>query len=54
MNRPDQDALQQARRQHQELIDSIEGIVWEADAATLRFTFVSQWAEQLLGYPVRR
>ena len=54
MNQHPQDALQQARQQHQELIDSIEGIVWEADARTLRFTFVSQWAEQLLGYPASR
>ena len=54
MNQSTGKALQEARRQHQELIDSIEGIVWEADARTLRFTFVSQWAEQLLGYPVRR
>jgi PAS domain S-box-containing protein len=51
MNQPTEKALQQARQQHQDLIDSIEGIVWEADARTLRFTFVSHWAEQLLGYP---
>jgi PAS domain S-box-containing protein len=43
-----------ARQEHRELIDSIEGIVWEADAGTWRFTFVSRWAEQLLGYPVSR
>lgn len=34
-----------------ELIDSIDGIVWEVDVATFRFTFVSQQAERLLGYP---
>jgi PAS domain S-box-containing protein len=45
------------RRSHQELtglIRAIDGIVWEADPATFRFTFVSQKAERLLGYPVER
>jgi PAS domain S-box-containing protein len=34
------------------LVHSINGIVWEADAETLQFTFVSQSAERILGYPV--
>lgn len=41
-----------SRRQYQALIGSIDGIVWEADAATFRFTFVSPQAERILGYPV--
>lgn len=36
------------------LINSVDGIVWEADAQTLRFTFVSPRAERLLGYPLSR
>ncbi len=36
----------------QELVDSIDGIVWEALADTIEFTFVSKQAERLLGYPV--
>ena len=32
------------------LVNSIDGIVWEADARTFRFTFVSQQCERLLGY----
>jgi diguanylate cyclase (GGDEF)-like protein/PAS domain S-box-containing protein len=36
------------------LISSVDGIVWEADAQTLRFTFVSPRAERLLGYPLSR
>src|SRR5262249_27586594 len=32
------------------LIDSLDGIVWEADAATLRFSFVGSQAERSLGY----
>ena len=37
-----------------DLIDSLDGIVWEADAATLRFSFVSSQAERILGYPADR
>lgn len=33
------------------LVNSIAGIVWEADATTFQFTFVSAQAEQILGYP---
>ncbi len=49
---------EEARRRSEEkfaaLIHSVDGIVWEADAATLRFTFVSPRAERLLGYPTTR
>ena len=34
-----------------DLVNSIEGIVWEADAQTLAYTFVSEHAERVLGYP---
>ena len=37
-----------------DLVNSVEGIVWEADAATFRFSFVSDQAERILGYPVER
>src|SRR5207249_11262403 len=37
-----------------DLVDSVEGIVWEADATTLQFSFVSNQAERILGYPVER
>jgi PAS domain S-box-containing protein len=42
------------RERYQKLVDTVEGIVWEAEAAVdmLRFTFVSARAERLLGYPV--
>ena len=33
------------------LINSLDGIVWEADAKTFQFSFVSQQAERILGYP---
>ena len=37
-----------------DLVNSVEGIVWEADAATFRFSFVSDQAERILGYPLER
>ncbi len=37
---------------HHELIEGLDAIIWEADARTFRFTFVSRQAERLLGYPV--
>ena len=36
------------------LVDSIEAIVWEADADPFRFRFVSKQEVQILGYPVER
>ncbi len=47
-------ALRRSRQDHEALVDSIDGIVWEADARTFRFTIVSHYAERLLGYPVER
>ncbi|MGE5623119.1 MAG: PAS domain-containing protein, partial [Bacillota bacterium] len=43
-------ALSAAQRRLAELIDSIDGIVWEADPVSFRFTFVSARAERILGY----
>ncbi|MBW3656578.1 MAG: PAS domain-containing protein, partial [Gemmatimonadetes bacterium] len=36
---------------YHELIGSLDAIVWEADAETFQFTFVSAQAERILGYP---
>lgn len=36
------------------LVEDLDAIVWEMDAATWRFTFVSQRAEAILGYPVEQ
>jgi diguanylate cyclase (GGDEF)-like protein len=41
-------------RRLQGLMGGLEAIVWEADARTGRFTFVSPPAEQVLGYPPDR
>ncbi len=40
--------------QFERVLDGIDAIVWEAEVAPLRMTFVSAPAERLLGYPVRR
>ena len=37
-----------------DLVNSVDGIVWEADAATLQFSFVSSQAERMLGYSADR
>ncbi len=44
--------LMQSREKYFSLINTVDGIVWEADAQTFRFNFVSRQAEKLLGYPV--
>jgi PAS domain S-box-containing protein len=37
---------------YSKLINSLDAIVWEADAETFQFTFVSPQAERILGYPI--
>jgi len=45
-------AAEAARQRYSDLVDGIPGgFVWEADATTLRMTFVSSRAESMLGYP---
>jgi PAS domain S-box-containing protein len=43
-----------AQQRFRDLVNSIEGIVWEADARTFEFTFVSRQAERVLGFPVEQ
>lgn len=43
--------LRKLKESYLALINNVEGIVWEADAKTFEFTFVSENAERLLGYP---
>jgi PAS domain S-box-containing protein len=49
-----EDVLRQSQGNYAKLVDTIEGIVWEADAKTFQFSFVSQHAQRLLGYPVEQ
>ena len=46
------DKLQGRVAELEQLLDAVDGIVWQADARTFRFTYVSRKAERLLGYPV--
>ena len=45
-------ALRDSEARYRRLVEELDAIVWEADAATLQFSFVSQRAEALLGYPI--
>jgi PAS domain S-box-containing protein len=47
-------AAEASERRLRELVQSIDAIVWEAEAQTHHFTFVSRRAEQILGYPVEK
>ena len=39
-----------AEQRFRDIVDTTDGIVWEADARTFQFTFISQKAERLLGF----
>ena len=43
--------LRESEMRFRDLVNTIDGIVWEADASTLAFTFISDKAERLLGFP---
>lgn len=44
-------SLLASQQRFEDLVQSVQGIVWEADAKTFVFTFVSDEAERLLGFP---
>src|SRR5207237_9861062 len=46
--------IEAAERRFRDLVHGVDAIVWEADAVSLACTFVSQRAEELLGYPIER
>jgi PAS domain S-box-containing protein len=49
-----EEALKEAEQRYRELVEGLDAIVWEADAQTWQFTFVSKRAEAILGYPVNQ
>lgn len=54
-DRRDQEAaLRRAEAEYRQLVQSVQAIVWRADALTMRFRFVSHEAEALLRYPLAR
>jgi two-component system NtrC family sensor kinase len=44
----------QAEQRFRDLVQDLHAIVWEAEAQTWQFTFISQRAEEILGYPVEQ
>ena len=49
-----EEELQRTQAHIRDLVEGLNAIVWEADAKTLQFTYVSRHAEALLGYPLRK
>jgi PAS domain S-box-containing protein len=43
-------ALLQERQRFQDIVNSVDGVVWEVDFSTFNFTYVSNKAENMLGY----
>ena len=46
--------MQESPALYSKLINSLDGIVWEADGETFQFKFVSPQAERILGYPIEQ
>ena len=49
-----EEEIRRARQKFESLVNSIHGIVWEADPVTFQMTFISDQVETMLGYPARR
>ncbi len=47
---PEQEEIRREKQKLETLVNCVDGIVWEADAQTFEFTFVSQRCESVLGY----
>lgn len=47
-----EEVLAASQRRFRDIVNTTDGIVWEADARTFDFTFISRQAERLLGYPI--
>ncbi len=45
---------ERAERRFRDLVQNLDAIVWEANARTWRYTFVSRRAEKMLGYPLQK
>lgn len=45
------EAIRRTQEKFTSLVNTIDGIVWEADAKNFAFCYVSKHAEELLGYP---
>ncbi|OPX31583.1 hypothetical protein B1H10_08625 [candidate division KSB1 bacterium 4484_188] len=47
-----EESLREANENYINLVNSVDGIVWEADVGTGKFKFISKQAEKILGYPL--
>lgn len=47
-------ALLKLHQRVEDIINTVDGVVWECNAQTLEFSFVSQQAKRMLGYPIWR
>jgi PAS domain S-box-containing protein len=45
-----EETLLKSQKSYKQLVNSIDGIVWEADAQSFEYSFVSDQTERLLGY----
>ena len=45
--------IRASEQRFRDLLNTMDGIVWEADARTFQITFISEQAERLLGYACR-
>ncbi|HVQ28367.1 MAG TPA: PAS domain-containing protein [Vicinamibacteria bacterium] len=52
--RQQEDARREVESHLRQLVESVQAILWRADVAVPKFTFVSREAQALLGYPVER
>ena len=46
-----EDAIKASEQRFKDIVNTTDGIVWEADATTFQFTFISERAVSLLGFP---
>ena len=46
-----EDVLKASEQRFRDMVNTTDGIVWEADARTFQFTFISEKAVKLLGFP---
>ena len=45
--------VRQSQQKFEALVNTLDGIVWEAELPSFRFTFISRQAERVLGYPLQ-
>jgi two-component system cell cycle sensor histidine kinase/response regulator CckA len=48
------EAARTSDRKFRDLLRDVDAVVWDADPLTLQFRFVSERAEEILGYPVKQ